>query len=78
MNDTGRESLAVKAWIFNKISNHETASISLYMLERNLPDEVPPLRYVQYWANGVCRELGCTATIHPLADVVTFYPRGMK
>ena len=68
----------MKAWISNQISNNEMATISTYLLERNLPDEVPALRYVQHWAYGVCEELGCTATIHPLAGVVTFYPRSMK
>jgi len=66
----------MKAWIHNKIRSNEAATISLALLEQGLPDEVPSLRYVQHWVNGVCKELGCTATIYPGGDVVTFYPRG--
>ncbi len=66
----------MKAWIQNKISSGTEATISLALLERDLPDEVPSLRYVQHWANNICNELGCTATIYFGSDVVTFYPRG--
>jgi len=68
----------MKAWIHNKISSNEAATISLALLEQNLPDEIPPLRYVQHWVNSMCSELGCVATIHPASDVVTFYPRGKR
>jgi hypothetical protein len=66
----------MKDWIHNKIRSNEAATISLALLEQRLPDEVPSLRYVQHWVNGVCKELGCTATIYPGGDVVTFYPGG--
>ena len=64
----------MKDWIHNKIRSNEAATISLALLEQRLPDEVPSLRHVQHWVNGVCKELGCTATIYPGGDVVTFYP----
>jgi hypothetical protein len=62
------------SWIANKVNSGQEASISLALLERNIPDEVPSLRVIEDWASGVCRELGCTSTIHLASDVVTFYP----
>ncbi len=61
-------------WITSKVFAGEEATISLALLEKNIPDEVPSLRVVEHWAKGVCKELGCTATIHLASNVVTFYP----
>jgi hypothetical protein len=67
-----------KNWIASKVFSGEEATISLALLEKNIPDELPSLRVVQGWVDGVCKALGCKATIHVGSDVVTFYPRGEK
>jgi len=66
-------------WIAGKVFSGEEATISLSLLEMNIPNEVPALRVIEDWANEICKKLGCTATIHVGSDVVTFYPgRGEK
>lgn len=62
-------------WVGAKVRRGEEATISLALLERSYPPEVPELRAIQDWANQLCKRLGCTATIHVASDVVTFYPR---
>lgn len=62
-------------WVSAKVLRGEEATISLALLERSYPPEVPELRATQYWADQLCKRLGCTATIHAASDVVTFYPR---
>ena len=63
-----------EAWIASRVTNGRAAIISLALLEQTYPDEVPALRAIQHWAEQICRNLGCTATIHFASDVVTFYP----
>ena len=58
-----------------RIGMGEEATVSLALLEISLPDEIPPLRYVEHWANCLAAKIGCKATIHAASDVVTFYPR---
>lgn len=66
-------------WIASRVLAGEEATISLALLEKNIPDELPSLRIVQGWVDGVCKALGCKATIFAGSDVVTFYPiRGEK
>jgi len=62
-------------WVGAKVLRGEEATISLALLERSYPPEVPALRAIQDWANQLCKRLGCAATIHVASDVVTFYPR---
>ena len=61
-------------WIASRVTNGRDATISLALLEQAYPDEVPALKAIQHWADQICRKIGCTATIHPASDVVTFYP----
>jgi len=61
-------------WIASRVSAGEEATISLALLEMNIPNEVPALRVIEDWVDGVCKALGCTATIHAGSDIVTFYP----
>ena len=63
-----------EAWIASEVTNGRDATISLALLEQAYPDEVPALKSIQHWADQICRKIGCTATIHPASDVVTFYP----
>ncbi len=63
-----------EAWIASQVTNGRDATISLALLEQAYPDEVPALKAIQHWADQICRKIGCTATIHPASDVVTFYP----
>ncbi len=63
-----------EAWIASQVTNGRDATISLALLEKAYPDEVPALRAIQHWTDQICRKIGCTATIHPASDVVTFYP----
>ena len=63
-----------EAWIASEVTNSRDATISLALLEQAYPDEVPALKAIQHWADQICRKIGCTATIHPASDVVTFYP----
>lgn len=63
-----------EAWIASQVLNGKDATISLALLERAYPPEVPALRAIQRWTEHVCRKIGCTATIHAASDVVTFYP----
>ncbi len=65
----------IEAWVVGEVANGREATISLALLERSYPPEVPALRAIQDWANQLCKRLGCTATIHAASDVVTFYPR---
>jgi hypothetical protein len=62
-------------WVAIRIGMGEEATVSLALLEMGLPDEIPPLRYVEHWAKQLAAKLGCKATIHAASDVVTFYPR---
>jgi hypothetical protein len=62
-------------WVAIRIGMGEEATVSLALLEMGLPDEIPPLRYVEHWAKQLAFKLGCKATIHAASDVVTFYPR---
>lgn len=61
-------------WIASRVLAGEEATISLALLEKNIPDELPSLRIIEGWVNGVCKALGCTATIFAGSDLVTFYP----
>ena len=63
-----------EAWIASEVTNGRDATISLALLEQAYPNEVPALRAIQHWTEQICRNLGCTATIHAASDVVTFYP----
>ena len=63
-----------EAWIASEVTNGRDATISLALLEQAYPDEVPALKAIRHWADQICRKIGCTATIHPASDVVTFYP----
>jgi hypothetical protein len=63
-----------EAWIASQVLCGKDATISLALLEQAYPPEVPALRAIQDWAEQVCRNLGCTATIHVASDFVTFYP----
>jgi hypothetical protein len=63
-----------EAWITSQVTNGRDATISLALLEKAYPDEVPALRAIQHWADQICRKIGCTAIIHFASDVVTFYP----
>lgn len=62
------------AFIASKVQHGKEATISLALLERSMSSEVPALRAIEYWSKGICRELNCTASIHPMSNVVTFYP----
>ena len=61
-------------WIASRVTNGRDATISLALLEKAYPDEVPALRAIHRWAEQICRKIGCTAIIHFASDVVTFYP----
>jgi len=63
-----------EAWIASQVTNGRDATISLALLEQAYPPEVPALRAIQHWSEQICRNLGCSATIHAPSDVVTFYP----
>lgn len=63
-----------EAWIASQVLHGRDATISLALLEQAYPNEVPALRAIQHWTEQICRNLGCTATIHAASDVVTFYP----
>lgn len=63
-----------EAWIASQVLYGRDATISLALLEKAYPPEVPTLRAIQDWATQMCRKIGCTATIHAASDVVTFYP----
>ena len=63
-----------EAWIASQVTNSRDATISIALLEQAYPNEVPALRAIQHWTEQICRNLGCTATIHAASDVVTFYP----
>lgn len=63
-----------EAWIASQVLYGRDATISLALLEKAYPDEVPALRAIQHWAKQICRKIGCTATIHAASGVVTFYP----
>jgi hypothetical protein len=64
----------ISAWVAGKVQSGEEATVSLALLETGLPDEIPSLRFVESWAKQLAAKLGCKATIHFGADVVTFYP----
>ena len=57
-------------FIKSKVMYGKEIDISLALLEKN----GATLRDIEYWAKGICREIGCTATIHEPSDVITFYP----
>ena len=61
-------------WVASKVECGEEATVSLALLERGLPDEIPSLRFVENWAKQLAFKLGCKATLHFASDVVTFYP----
>lgn len=61
-------------FIASKVNYGKEATISLALLERGISPEIPSLRAIEYWAKDICRELNCTASIHPMSNVVTFYP----
>ena len=63
-----------EAWIASQVTNGRDATISLALLEKAYPDEVPALRAIQHWTEQICRKIGCTAIIHFASDVVTVYP----
>ncbi len=63
-----------EAWIASQVLHGKDATISLALLEQAYPPEVPALKAIQHWAEQICRNLGCTTTIHATSDVVTFYP----
>ena len=65
----------IEAWVVGEVTNGREATISLALLEKSYPPEIPALRAVASWVEGVCRRIGCVATIHLATDVVTFYPR---
>ena len=64
----------IEAWVTSKVQRNEEATVSLALLEKGLPDEIPSLRFVEHWAKQLAAKLGCKATIHIASDVVTFYP----
>ena len=64
----------IEAWVTSKVQRNEEATVSLALLEKGLPDEIPSLRFVEHWAKRLCNKLGCKATIHGASDSVTFYP----
>lgn len=66
--------MTIDLWVASKVGCGEEATVSLALLERGLPDEIPSLRFVENWAKQLASKLGCKATIHPASDVVTFYP----
>ena len=67
-----------ESFIAGHVMHGREATISLALLERGISKEVPALRALESWADGVCKRLGCTATIHVKSDVVTFYPGRAK
>ena len=64
----------IEAWVAGKVQHGEEATVSLALLEKGLPDEIPSLRFVEHWTKQLAAKLGCKATIHIASDVVTFYP----
>jgi hypothetical protein len=64
----------IEAWVAGEVTNGREASIRLAMLESRYPPEIPALRAIADWADGICKRIGCTSTIHLPSDVITFYP----
>ena len=64
----------IETWVAGKVQHGEEATVSLALLEKGLPDEIPSLRFVEHWTKQLAAKLGCKATIHIASDAVTFYP----
>jgi len=64
----------IDAWVAGKVQSGEEATVSLAILEKGIPSEVPAMRVIEDWASKLADKLGCKASIFYLADVVTFYP----
>jgi len=65
-------------FIISKVIKGEEASISLGLLEDRYPAEVPAMLAIRDWAEGICKRVGCKASIHIPSNVVTFYPKVMR
>lgn len=63
-----------KTWIAGNVLHGKEASIKLGLLERGVPSGVSDMHAIKWWAEDVCREFKCTATIHEASDCITFYP----
>ena len=61
-------------YIHSKVIRGEEASISLGLLEDSYPPEIPAMRAIHDWAVGICKRIGCDASIHMPSNVITFYP----
>jgi hypothetical protein len=48
------------------------------LLEDRYPPEIPAMLAIRDWAEGVCKRVGCEASIHIPSNVVTFYPKVMR
>lgn len=66
--------MSIEAWVVGEVINGREATVSLALLESRYPPEVPALRAIADWADGICKRIGCTSTIHVPSDVITFYP----
>ncbi len=63
-------------WVTGKVLCGKEAEISLALLERQYPEDFPAkMSAIKDWADQLCKQLGCTATIHVPSDIITFYPR---
>jgi hypothetical protein len=63
----------IEAWILNKITRGEEATVSLALLEKLMDGPFLGAR-IQDWAKGFALNNGCKCTFHWPSDVVTFYP----
>ena len=61
-------------WVTAKVLCGKEATISLMLLEELYPPGIPAIAAIKHWADALCKQLGCKATIHYGSDVITFYP----
>ena len=64
-----------EAWVSEKVSAGEDATISLGLLEKEFFGSFYFERRIAIWADALAKRLGVKATIYWPDNVVTFYPR---